>query len=230
MCFELNFFLPRISFYGFFSFLIKMKLNFKIFNKMEIFYLATVVLSTYCTFPMSTHSLKFGRYFEEMQLTSMQGFRTWGLNIFSCQIDEVLCGASSWILFSPSLAEMCVHAHLPLLLPPPAKCFGHSEVKWWTGFIRVVLWLWRDLDHLPELWEVQAWLRLCQTGAGCYPRFSKSQCAHYQAALKLRFSLMLLQWEAICWNKACDSDMSSPDDDQKRELESLLTHFAVSQL
>lgn len=51
---------------------------------------------------MSRYSLKFGRYFEEMQLTSVQWFRTWGLNIFSCHFDEVLCGVSSWILFSPS--------------------------------------------------------------------------------------------------------------------------------
>jgi len=72
-----------------------MKLHFKIFKNMEIFYLATDVLSTYCTFLMSRCSLKFVRYFEEMQLTPVQGFSTWECSIFSCHIDEVLCGASS---------------------------------------------------------------------------------------------------------------------------------------
>lgn len=56
-----------------------MKLNFKIFNEMEICYLTTVVLSIYCTFLMSRYSLKFGGCYEEMQLTSVQQFRRWGL-------------------------------------------------------------------------------------------------------------------------------------------------------
>lgn len=122
MCFKLNFFVPRIYFYGFFFlFLIRMKLNFKIFNKMESFTWQLLFWALTLFFCWVD--------FEEMQLTSVQGFRMWGLNIFSCHIDKVLCGASTWILFSLSFIWNPYASSPPAL--PQVLWALESEMKDW---------------------------------------------------------------------------------------------------
>lgn len=88
---------------------------------------------------MSSCSLKFGRYFEKMQLLSMQGFRTRELGVFNYHTDEGLCGPCSWIPFSPSFIWN-MYPCQPSPSPPPTQmllALG-SEMKDWIFKIYVV--------------------------------------------------------------------------------------------
>lgn len=117
-----------------------------------------------------------------MQLTSVQGFRMWWLNIFICHIEKVLCGVSSWTHFSPSFIwNMFTCQSSPPLFPPKKSALG--TWKWNEGLSSSELC--RDCRGIWIIHLNCERSTYDSSSARLLPHFSKSKRANQQAALML---------------------------------------------